>query len=174
MKPYQHHHGRQSLDEYMSYLPKPIRKLALEHRTKDWAFIHVYSTDQAVLQIIDKSGKMSPKEIEFWTQVYRYYLGKAPIPSVSECPPPPKPEKDKKATPDMTDASLARLLFEQHPRGLSTEDVHRLFREAGRERSHTKIRNLVNYCRRAGDIEFKKYLEKPSYHAKKLYVWKDM
>lgn len=145
MKPYAHHHGRKSLDEYIQYLPRPLRNLALKLRTKEWAFIHVYSTDQAVLSIIDKRT-MSPDVINFWTQVYRHYLGSAPLPNASEYP-----ERENNELPevtgDMTDAMKARIIFQKNPQGLTSAELRGKFNELGFTRSRHQVHQLINYLR---------------------------
>lgn len=129
MKPYQHHHGRQSVTEYLSYVPRPIRDLALRSKVQDWDFIHVYSTDQAILRVIDKAN-MTDKEITFWARVYRHYLGKCDLP-------------DPDTHPSRMVKKHSRPENIVDPSHTLTENVRRVFRAENRPLTRREVLNIL-------------------------------
>ena len=173
-RPYQHHHGRKSLDEYIGMLPVDIRNLALKYRTKDWAMIHVYSICRAVWNIIDKKS-MSAEEVEFWVRVYRHYLNDGTLPNISDY----TKLSAEKASAGMvfpsstTKMEMMRIVFRHADRPLCGDDVYTIIHDHGYSIKKNAICHNLSYLTKTGDLEVvgEKDSRKPG-RKEKLYRWK--
>lgn len=170
-RPYQHHYGRQSMDEYISMLPPSIKRVAIQRRTKEWAFWHVHSIPQAIYRLIDKDN-MSDQELKFWDQVYYHYLGRGDLPSLVNV------DSFLDKIPDIEDLHIpenathtekVRAVFRNSKEAMTCEQVHKALVRSGHSVDLPSIRYIVSSYL-LGNNEVTKTSKK--YHRQKFYRWK--
>lgn len=172
-RPYEHHHGRQSIDAYISMLPVRLAKAARRHRTSDWSMLHVYSIPQALRAAIDYNA-ISEEEKDLWRRVHDHYVKKTPMPTVPYSHLGEVLNKiTVKVSPQMSLMEMVRIVFQAVDFEICSEDVIDVLTRSGIIVDGQKVCYTISRLMIRGEVKSLGYKDRRSKKGRflKYYIW---